>query len=157
MTGSRYLDAFKTLVAEFGDRFVIFGDEHFVEEVPKEDIRTAGGIHLPSNVDGFGRNHDGLEVNRAIFCRVVASGPGHVDDAGKTWDTTLRPGDVILVSPNSVLWFQTFLNNVSTMDRKIGVVREKFAHSAWRGDETYDVFRARLKELLDNKKEEVKI
>jgi co-chaperonin GroES (HSP10) len=144
---SKYLEAFRQLSAEFPD-FLLQGDRLLVEEIRPEEIKTQSGIVMASSVDGFGRNKDGLEANRAIFARVLAAGPGFLDN-GDAIKCEVAAGDVVMVSPNSILWFSTFLNNIATLDVRLGLTREQDVHLHFRGDGTYDAVRGYLKGKLE--------
>lgn len=145
---SKYLSAFKQLAAEHSDKFIIQGDRLLVEEIKTEEIKTAGGIVMASTVDGYGRNKDGIEANRAIFARVLAAGPGFEDADGAQVDTEVKAGDVVMVSPNSILWFSTFVNSVATLDVRLGLTREQDVHLHFKGQSAYELVQGFLKERI---------
>mgnify|MGYP002777109838 CR=1 FL=1 len=65
-------------------------DRILIEKFPKQD-KTARGILLPS----------AREDNDAYMARVVSVGPGRYDYEGNLIRPTLKPGQVVLVGPNS--------------------------------------------------------
>lgn len=149
---SKYLAAFQSLTSgPLADDFVLQGDRLLVEEIKPEEMKTQSGIVLASDTGGFGRNKDGLDSNRAFFARVLVAGPGHYEEDGTDVPCEVAPGDVVMVSLNSVMWFTTFMNNIATVDVKMGLTRESDVHLHFKGRHAYDEVRAFLKSQLEPK------
>lgn len=143
---SKYSKIFEQLQTEFGDSFALTEDCLLVEEIPVEEIKTKGGLIVAKDLNGFGRQVDGLEVARANYVRVLKSGPGVSSDDSKLEE--IVPGDVVTVGPNSTLWFSVVFNTI-TCSPRIGLTRASAALSIFRGDSTYEKIGARFKELVE--------
>lgn len=139
MTPSKYLKPVNTaLKAALGDVEII-GDGLLIEEIPKEEIKSRGGIYMPTTtkIDSI----DGLEANRPCFVRVLAVGEGYYNE--KTEETVplnCRPGDIVLVPRLAVRWLSTFGNVVSTAGSQIGLISETSMQIRFKGEEAYEKF-----------------
>lgn len=147
MMPSKYREAFEHAAETCKDDFEIIGDGLLVEEIPKEEIKSKGGIFMPTNtkIDSI----DGLEANRPCFVRVLAVGEGYFNDkTDGTVPLNCRPGDIILVPKLSVKWLSVFGNLVSTGGAQIGLVSETSMQLRFPGDAAYDRFFSALQEKI---------
>lgn len=131
-----YLKAFEAIQQKAPESFQLFGDALLVEEIPAEEVKRSSGLVLP--VSKAVTNVNGIESNRATFCRVLAVGEGYFDDEGKETPLNVVVGDVILVGRLSVNWFSVFGNVVATTQSQIGYTRESEIKVRFRGQAGYD-------------------
>jgi len=131
-----YLKAFEVINEKAKDAFQLYGDALLVEEIPAEEVKRASGLYVP--VGKTVTNVNGIESNRATFCRVLAVGEGYFDDEGKEVPLNVTVGDIILVGRLSVNWFSVFGNVVATSGCQIGYTRESEIKVRFRGQEGYD-------------------
>lgn len=131
---SRYLRSFQELSEKHADDMQLQGDVLIVEEVEKEEVKSAGGIILqesPRSQDGFGQN-------RPTLLYVLASGPGYFKDDGSTVACTAQPGDLILTGATSIKWLSHFGPIVATQGARIGLARDEDVQILFKKQEGYD-------------------
>ncbi len=131
-----YLKAFDTIREKAPDAFDLYGDALLVEEIPAEEVKRASGLFVP--VAKAVTNVNGIESNRAVFCRVLAVGEGYISDDGESVPLNVEIGDVILVGRLSVNWFSVFGSVVATSGAQIGYTRESEIKVRFRGQAGYD-------------------
>lgn len=130
-----FQSAFAALQESAADSFDLIGDALLVEELPKEELKSKGGIILAPQ--GKVSQVDGIEANRPTFVRVLAVGNGYVDSEGETVPVEANPGDIILVGRLSVNWFSTFGPLVSSAQCQLGITRECEIKLRFKGEAGY--------------------
>ncbi len=146
---SKYLEVFKTLTEEFGDALELTEDVIRVEEILPEEIKRESGLIVGAAMKMFGEAVDGVESSRPTYCRVLQCGPGTTEKPMK-----LKPGDVITVGPNSVIWYRTIFNNIVCASPRIGKSRASESLETMKGVDTYSKIGQRLYELTEKKKDD---
>ena len=158
---SKYLEAFQKLDAEFGATFQLTEDVLLVEEIVPQEIKTKSGLIVGTNLDAFGRNAEGVEVARAHYVRILKLGSDTPTKTSVYDEATakyinlgheLKPGYVINVGPNSVLWYSTVFNTVACKPR-IGLTRASEALSVMT-EGTYEKLGALFKEIVEGTKDD---
>ena len=132
---SKYLEKFKKIEEQYGDKHELIGDCIYVEEIPEKNAVTKSGIEI---VSVTGRAKSGLTDSRPKFVLVLAVGAGFYDgDTGKDIPLGVNPGDIIIVSSLSVDWFNIFGNHVCEEGHRIGLTRESEIKHRFKGADSY--------------------
>jgi co-chaperonin GroES (HSP10) len=157
---SYFLEAFQKAKAEAGDAFYATGDVLLVESIPAEEMKSQGGIYIPSSFDQ--KKVDGLDMNKPTFCRVVLVGEGFYNEGammkGENGAFGLPPtvaldvevGDIILVGPMAVKWLSVFGPLFSKGENQIGITRESEIQLRFKGQAGYERVCQILKDATTN-------
>jgi len=117
---SKYLERFKAMAETNSDSYELIGDCILVERLPKEEQKI-GSLYMPSTLNA----KNTYELDKPNFVTVLAVGKGYYDEATKEeHPLSVKPGDVILVSPLSVKWFSAFLGMADYASDTIGITRD---------------------------------
>lgn len=132
-----YLNAFQHLQANGAQYFTLIGDNIIVEEVAKEELKTASGIIIASSDKH--RQVNTVEDARPLLVRVLLVGQGYYDDVtGESQSLGVNPGDILLVGKLGVKWLSSFgpltLQEGGLM---IGLIREAEIQQIFSGEEGY--------------------
>lgn len=146
---SPMLDAFTALKNTHPNAMTLYGDSILVEEVKPEEVKSKGGIIL--SVSSKIEQMDGIEANRPIYVRVLATGEGFYDDENPEKDVPLsvKPGDICLVGRLSVGWLSSFLGIASDSKHLLGITREAEVKIKLEGQEGYETARTFLSEKIN--------
>lgn len=147
MKNKSYLSAFQQLKEKCVDNYALVGDNLLVEELPKEEYKSSGGIVIASSINS--RQLDSIEDNRPMLVRVLLIGNGYYDDEGKEVNLDTKPGDIILIGKLGVKWLSSiagvFIQKEST---RVGLTRESEIQMRFIGQEGFDKFTSTLKENM---------
>ena len=140
-----YLNAFKHVTETCKGSFRLTGGCLLVEEVPKEELKSASGLILAPSTR---HQIDSMEDNRPMEVRVLVVGEGYYDpETGKDTPLDTHAGDILLVGKLSVKWLSSiagvFLQEGST---RIGLVQESETQFQYLGQEGFDKFGQTLRE-----------
>lgn len=118
-----FLPAFLAIQKELEQEFDLIGDYMLIEEMPPEEAKTAGGIHLATSA--IDKQIDGLEANRPVFVRVLLVGKGFYDPKSEEIiPVDVAPGAIALVGRMSVKWLSVFGPIISARSQQLGLIRE---------------------------------
>lgn len=134
MNKSQWLDAFKELKEAGQDHFTLTGSCLLVESIPKEELKSKGGIIIADTKS----YKETLQDGRPIWVRVLMTGAGYYDDeTGEDIPGWVSPGDIILVGQASCQWFSEFGNLEGYDTQTIGITREEEIKLQFKGEEGY--------------------
>jgi co-chaperonin GroES (HSP10) len=126
MKPSRYLDKFKKIA----DRRLV-GDILFVEIVEEEEVKSKGGILMPTKAISQHSVTGLAPERRLMLVRVLQVGEGYYDDETKEdVPLTTKPGDIVAVPFAQVQWLSMFGTMEGYQPDSIGITTEKAIH--WR-------------------------
>lgn len=135
---SKYLNRFKRV-----DRtdFPLRGNRILVEVLPKEELKSAGGL-IMNSVSSDHRTS--TNENRADLAIVLACGDGYIDDDGTEVPMDLQPGNVILVSRMGLRLYSDFPGLQEYTKETIALSRDTEVHCAWPSIDAYVAYRSKL-------------
>ncbi len=138
---SKYLEQFKRLRETANDSFVLNGDRMIVEVLEKEELKTAGGLHIASSL----KDHkSSTEENRSVMAVVLLVGEGHVDEDGNDVPVKYQPGELIMLPDASMRKYTQFSGLVAYAKNEIALTRESEVHISWPSFEAYEAYKAAL-------------
>jgi len=124
---SKYLERFKKVV-KANQLNGLASDRVIVEVLPKEELKTSGGIILATKAN----DHRSMtEENRPTLAVVLAAGE----------DVKLEPGNVVLVSALGLKCYSNFPGLQEYVANSIAMTMEHEVHVAWRDLEAYASYR----------------
>lgn len=103
---------------------IIVGDIILVGRLPKQELKTAGGIIVTR---GSARQINAFDSNLPQFVQVLAVGEGfYNEETGESVPVDLEPGNVIEVAGHAVNWFSSFgvIPDSAERGTGIGITRE---------------------------------
>lgn len=119
MTESRYLSRFMKLQENCKDVFCLTGGRILLEEIAEPELKTAGGLIIPT-VDRYKETaHD----NKAKLGIVLLVGEGYEDEDGNAIEPDIKQGEIVLMPSNGV-YYNTWPGLAGTTDKKLCVVRD---------------------------------
>lgn len=129
----------KLAIESVGDALTIVGDCLLVERLPKKEVKFGSIIAAPS----ASKQITGFDSNPPEFVKVLAVGRGYYDDdKNKDVPLDLKPGNIIELGRNSVVWFSSFgtvLDNQKD-GTGIGLARESDHRLRFENMEAYNKF-----------------
>lgn len=136
MIKSKYLQAFKELDAELKDKHKLCGDNIYVEELPKEELKTKSGIIITesSNV----RDINAITYEVPSFVRVLSVGPGFYNEDGDDVPVAVKPGNIVMAAALSVKWLNNFGGVVLKKPHRIGLMSEDAILEIYEGEDAYE-------------------
>lgn len=129
---SRYLEAFQKLQESDGVEFI--GDLLVVEKLPAPQARSVGGLLVQ---DSSHARSAFAEETRPHLALVVAVGQGYYGDDDKEIALNTKPGDIVLVPPQSIKYFSAFGALANYQPDTIGITRDGEVQMRFRGAEAY--------------------
>jgi co-chaperonin GroES (HSP10) len=128
---SKYLERFKKLPA---GTLPLRGDRILIELLPKEEIKSAGGLIIASSLS----DHKSLtEMHRGELAIVLATGSGYFDEDGNDVEIDVKPGAVIMVARTSLDFYSKFPGLADFSSQVIAMTREGSIIAAWNNIEDY--------------------
>lgn len=134
MRKSKYLDRFKTLWFEDNSLFVLHDNRLLVEILPKEELRSKGGLILAAPKND---HRSATEENQHQLAVVLYVGSGVEDDKGNIVRPNYRPGNLILVSPFSLRPYTSFPMLSEYTANEIALTRDVDVHCSFKDEEDY--------------------
>ncbi len=135
---SKYLHRFSKVTQEI---FPLRGSRILVELLPKEELKTAGGLVIASSLNDHRTSTD---VNKALLGVVLAVGNGYVDDEGNESAVEVKPGYVVMLSQFGVRPYSHFPGVAEYTSESIALTRESEIHCAWPSMDAYQEYRKAL-------------
>lgn len=117
---SKYLATFEKLMKE--GVIGLQGDRILIELLKEEERKTTGGIILPET------ESDKFRGDKAQFCKVLAVGPGKLDEQGRLIKVSVQAGDTIMVNQYQVKWLKDFGGVFNFKEGTIGLIEEEAVH-----------------------------
>lgn len=142
-----YLNVFKQLQEKCKDAYKLYGDCILVEEVEKEEFKTAGGIVIAQSINS--RVLDSIEDNRPQLVRALLIGEGFIGEDGEDVKVDVNQGDILLTGKLSIKWLSAFGPILMQEgSARIGLMRETDIQMKFIGQEGYDKVGLTLNSLL---------
>lgn len=117
------------------------GNRLVVEVLPKEELRSKGGLIIGSDVKYKGSAQD-FQPTLAV---VLATGPGYFDDeTGADIEMDVVPGNLILVSDMGLKYYSQFPGLDEYTSNTIAITRDSEIHAMWNSIEAYLAYAAVL-------------
>jgi co-chaperonin GroES (HSP10) len=142
MYESKYLSRFINVREKAADKFTLFGNRLLVEMLPKEELKSAGGLilHAPTN-----DHRTDMEQNRAVLALVLAAGTGYYnEESGNSVPLEVAPGNVVLVSEMGLKKYTQFPGLAEYTANQIALTRETEIHMCWPSVEAYEAYKYAL-------------
>jgi co-chaperonin GroES (HSP10) len=138
---SKYLNKFAKL-REAGDRLsTLVGDRITVEVLPKEELKSAGGIVIASDISNV---RSSTEENRPTLAIVLEVGAGVFDENGEDVPSLVEPGNIILVSAAGLKLYSQYPGLLDYTANTIAMTRESEIHRIWPSIEAFQEYKALL-------------
>lgn len=112
-----------------------------VEVLPKEELKSAGGLVLSADTHG---HRSSTDENRAELAMVLANGPGYVDDDGNDVPIDIPPGSVVLLSRIGLKLYSQFPGLAEYTSETIALTRDSEIHCAWPSIDAFQTYAAKL-------------
>lgn len=129
---SRYLEAFQKLQASNNVEFI--GDLLVVEKLSIPQARSVGDLLVQ---DSDHARSAFSEATRPHLALVVAVGEGYYSD-DKDVALNTKPGDIVLVPPQSIKYFSAFGALANYQPDTLGITRDGEVQMRFRGAEAYE-------------------
>lgn len=108
--------------------------------LPKEEVKSAGGLVLSSQTD----TRTSTKENQADLAIVLAIGAGYIDNEGNDVAIDLAPGNVVLLSRLSLKYYSQFPGISEYTGEVLAMTRESEVHAAWPSVEAYEAYKKTL-------------
>jgi co-chaperonin GroES (HSP10) len=139
---SKYLARFAKLSP---GQLPLRGNRLLVEVLPKEEIKSAGGLFINSNASSHKTT---TEQNRAKLAIVLVSGNGYYDEDGKDVALDVEAGAVIMVSEMGLKYYSEFPGIAEYTKETLALTRDSEIHAAWPSIEAYIAYQQALQEAI---------
>jgi len=136
---TKYLERFKKLTKE---QLPLRGSRLIVEVLPKEEIKTKGGLIVHADVNSVKTTTD---QNRPTLAVVLATGSGYYDDeTGDDVAMDVPVGAVCLISQMGLKYYSHFPGISEYTGETIALTRESEIHMYWPNLEAYQAYKDAL-------------
>lgn len=133
---SKYLARFQ----KAGGKLPLRGNRLLVEVMPKEELKSAGGLILNAPTSD---HRSKLEQERAKLAVVVAIGNGYFDGEEDV-PLDIKPGAVVLISELGLKYYSEFPGIAEYTGETLALTRDTEVHAAWDSLEAYQEYRTLL-------------
>lgn len=134
---SKYLTQFTNV-----KDFKLNGARLLIEVMPPEEIKSAGGL-IVAAPSGFAKGST-ADTCRATLAIVLLIGEGYVDAEGTEYESTVKPGAVVMVNDFSVRTFSTFPGLRSYTANTLAVIDENNIQMQWESLEQFKSYEEKL-------------
>lgn len=132
---SKYLNRFTKLVRDGKDLVQLRGDRVLVEVLPKEELKSAGGLYMATSDS----HRTDTKENQATLALVLMTGEGYYDEStGDDLPLGVKPGDVVLLADMGLKRYTTFPGLTEYTANTIALTRDSEIHMIFRGAEAYE-------------------
>lgn len=141
MLASNYLEKFKRL-QDHKALFELRGDRLLIEVLPKEELTTASGLFIATDINQRSATKD----NQATLGVVLLVGEGFYDDETKvSVPLDVKPGNIILLSGMGLKYYSSFPGIQGYVPNTIALTRDSEVHMVIPDAETYEKYKEVLK------------
>ena len=98
---TKYLEQFKKLD---GSKYKLAGGRMLVEILPKEEMKTTGGLIMAAPIQHKGT----ADTQRAVVGVVLMTGEGYVDDDGNDVPMETKVGSVVVLNEFGLKYYSQF-------------------------------------------------
>jgi len=138
MIESKYLARFQKL--EHAD-MPLRGNRLLLELLPKEEIKTAGGLIVATQSD----YRTNTQENQCDVAVVLATGSGYYDDdTGEDVSMDLKVGNVVLLSRYGIRAYSNFPGIKDFVAGTIALARDNDVHAAWDSIASFETYKAKI-------------
>lgn len=138
MTKSKYLKQFEAAAGHIRLR----GNRILVEPLPKEEIRTAGGLIMAAPETD---HRSTLEQNRASLAVVLAVGEGYYnEDTGADVPMDIKVGNIVLINAYGMRPYSSFPSLRDYKQDGIAMIRDSDVNAVWENDEAFKLYAEKL-------------
>ena len=134
---SKYLSQFENVK----DAYKLRGNRLLVEPLPKEELKSAGGLLLAAPLSD---HKSTLDQNRACLATVLAVGEGYLNEDGSDEPMDVEVGNVILLSVFGLRMFSNFPGVRGYSADGIALIRDTDISQVWKSLDDYEVYKALL-------------
>jgi co-chaperonin GroES (HSP10) len=122
---STYLNKFKKLKKELGDKVVLRGSSLLIEPVDEtKEKMTAGGLYIPEDPD---HKLGSVAFNKANVALVVMAGEGYFNpETGEYTPTDVSAGDMIIYKKENAQQLSTFPGIQGITQDKLAIIDENY-------------------------------
>lgn len=115
------------------------GNRLLVEVLPKEEIKTKGGLVIASSLSDHRTNTD---MNRADVAVVLAVGEGYYDDdTGADVAMDIKVGNVVLISRYGLRTYSSFPGVTNFVADTIALCRDNDINAVWEDAAAFEAYR----------------
>jgi len=134
---TKYLERFKRL-DDRRELFKLNGGRVLIEVMPKQEVKTAGGIVLSAPTN-YAKGAT-FESQTGTLGVVLLTGEGYVDASGATYDIGLKPGNVVLINELGMRTLSVFPGLSEYSAGSIAIVDETVVQMSWPDLEAFDAY-----------------
>lgn len=135
---SKYLSQFDRVKNDYK----LQGNRLLVEQLPKEEIKSAGGLILAATQSD---HRSTLDQNRACLAIVLAVGKGYYsEETGEDVAIGIEVGNIVLISTYGLRSYSTFPGVVDYVHDTVALIRDSDVTQVWTSFEDYNAFKGLL-------------
>jgi len=135
---SKYLTMFNRVKNEAPNTYRLNGARILVEIIPKEEIKSAGGLVLAAPRELV---QGSVENMRGLLGIVILTGEGYYGDDGKAVPLDVNSGAVVLLNEFATRVFSTFPGISEYSGNSIAITDESAIQMQWPTIEDYLTYR----------------
>lgn len=130
-------------LSKMGEKtFVLKGSNMVIEILPREELKSRGGIVLATPGDHVsGRS---MEANRVEVCKVLMTGQGYWTEDGKYDALDIKPGAIVVAPVDSIRLISNFPGITRVSEAKLGLLKEAEVTCYYTSQEAYETAKAEL-------------
>lgn len=132
---SKYLDHFKK-AADSKHKYIMRGNRVLVEILPKEEIKSKGGIIIQSSDRQIGA----MDEYRSELGVVLDVGDGYVDDDGERVMCKVKPGYVVIMPEMGTQYKSTWPGIEGAIPTFLGLVPDSSLGVYWESIEDFNQY-----------------
>ena len=114
---TKYLEQFKKLA---GSKYKLEGGRMLVEILPKEEMKTTGGLIMAAPIQHKGT----ADTQRAVVGVVLMTGNGYVDDDGNDIPMETKVGSVVVLNEFGLKYYSQFPGISTYTESKLALTAE---------------------------------
>lgn len=114
---TKYLEQFKKLD---GSKYKLAGGRMLVEILPKEEMKTTGGLIMAAPIQHKGT----ADTQRAVVGVVLMTGEGYVDDDGNDVPMETKVGSVVVLNEFGLKYYSQFPGISTYTESKLALTAE---------------------------------
>lgn len=141
MVESKYLGKF----TRDGAAIKLRGNRLLVELVPKEELKTKGGLVIAQSLSD---HKSTTEMSRADVAIVLAVGEGYYDDeSGADVSMDIKVGNVVLLSRFGLRTYSSFPGIQGMTPDTMALCRDNDVHAVWANIEEFDKYKQAMTDV----------
>lgn len=144
MSQESFEKEFSALRAMGSESFVLRGSSIIVEILPDEEIKTASGLIIASDLKHV--KGDSAQAHKLQVARVLMTGPGYWDADTESYEAIdVKPGAIVILPQYGTSYISVFPGIQRPTSNKLGFIKMDQVMAYYPSEEVFEQVKAKLK------------